>query len=46
MKSTVPMSISSSSSLAIGVKRASVYRIAAAPSPSREPKLPWPSISG
>lgn len=25
--------------------RTSVYRMAAAPSPSTEPKLPWPSTS-
>ncbi len=31
---------------AAGVIRASVYRIAAAASPSTEPKLPWPSTSG
>ena len=29
-----------------GVMRASVYRMAAAPSPSMEPKLPWPSTRG
>ena len=28
------------------VRRASVYRSAAAESPSTEPKLPWPSTSG
>ena len=33
-------------SAATGVMRASVYRSAAAESPSMEPKLPWPSTSG
>ena len=38
--------ISESSSSAYRESLASVYRYAAGPSPSREPKLPWPSISG
>ena len=37
---------SGSSSRATSVRRASVYRMAAAPSLPREPKLPWPSTSG
>ncbi|MNC89220.1 hypothetical protein D3C83_51240 [compost metagenome] len=45
-KSTVSLSMSASSSVAMRVSRASVYRYAAAPSPSTEPKLPWPSTSG
>ena len=45
-KSTVFLSISSSMCLAIRSSRLSVYRIAAGGSPSIEPKLPCPSISG
>ncbi|SLH45973.1 Uncharacterised protein [Mycobacteroides abscessus subsp. abscessus] len=46
MKSTVSWSISRSISIASGVRRHSVYRMAAAPSLPRLPKLPWPSTSG
>jgi hypothetical protein len=46
MKSTVSSSISRSISIASGVSRASVYRIAAGGSLPGEPKLPWPSTSG
>jgi len=42
IQSTVSLSKSSIRSAASFVRRASVYRIAAAPSPSRLPKLPWP----
>ena len=45
-KGTVSFSRSRSSSMARGAMRASVYRMAAAESPSTEPKLPWPSTSG
>ncbi len=45
-KSTVFLSMSASISIAIGVSRASVYRYAAAGSPSIDPKFPWPSTSG
>ncbi len=45
-KSTVSLSMSASISWAILSKRISVYRMAAALSPSTDPKLPWPSISG
>ena len=45
-KSTVFLSMSPSISIAIRVRRHSVYRYAAAGSPSTEPKLPWPSTSG
>ena len=38
--------MSRSISIASGVMRASVYRMAAGLSPSMEPKLPWPSTSG
>ena len=44
-KGTVSLSISRSSSKARGSKRASVYLMAAAGSPSTEPKLPWPFMS-
>ena len=40
-KSTVSLLISDSISKEILLRRASVYRIAAAPSPSTDPKLPW-----
>ena len=39
-KSTVSLLISASISMEILLRRASVYRIAAAPSPSTEPKFP------
>ena len=42
-KSTVSLLMSATISMEIFVSRASVYRMAAAPSPSTEPKLPWPS---
>ena len=45
-KSTVFLSMSASISIDMRVSRASVYRYAAAASPSTEPKLPWPSTSG
>ena len=45
-KSTVSLSMSASICMFILLMRASVYRMAAAPSPSTEPKLPWPSTSG
>ena len=45
LKGTVSLSMSRSISSARGAMRASVYRIAAALSPSMEPKLPWPSTS-
>ena len=45
-KSTVSFPMSASISIEILLRRASVYRIAAAPSPSTEPKLPCPSTSG
>ena len=45
-QSTVFLRISESSSIASGLRRASVYRYAAAASPSREPKLPCPSTRG
>ncbi len=45
-KSTVSLSISARSSEAIFCSRHSVYRYAAAESPSTDPKLPWPSING
>ena len=40
MKSTVSLPISASISIDILLSLASVYRMAAAPSPSTEPKLP------
>ena len=40
VKSTVSFPISAVISIAIFVRRASVYRIAAAPSPSTDPKFP------
>jgi hypothetical protein len=43
---TVFFSMSANNSIAIGINRDSVYRYAAALSPSTEPKLPCPSISG
>lgn len=46
VQSTVSRSISRSSSMAAPVIRASVYRMAAAESPSMEPKFPWPSTKG
>ena len=46
LQSTVSWSISSSISSAILVNLASVYLIAAAPSPSIDPKFPCPSTSG
>ena len=45
-KSTVSLPISANISMEIRLKRASVYRIAAAPSPSTEPKFPCPSTNG
>jgi len=45
-KSTVSLLISASISIDILLSLASVYRIAAAPSPSMEPKLPCPSTRG
>ena len=45
-KSTVSLLMSASISMDIFDRRASVYRMAAAPSPSTEPKLPCPSTSG
>ena len=45
-KSTVSLSMSARSMSAIFSRRDSVYRMAAAESPSTEPKLPWPSTSG
>ncbi len=45
-KSTVFLSMSSSVVIATRVSRASVYRYAAAASPSTEPKFPCPSTSG
>ena len=45
-QSTVSFSISARISVATAASRASVYRYAAAGSPSMEPKLPWPSTSG
>ena len=45
-KSTVSELMSRSISVAMRVMRASVYLIAAAGSPSTEPKLPCPSTSG
>ena len=44
-KSTVSLSMSAIISVASLESRASVYRMAAAPSPSTEPKLPWPSTN-
>ena len=44
-KSTVSLPISASISMEILVSLASVYRMAAAPSPSTEPKFPCPSTS-
>ena len=46
IKSTVFLLISVSISIDILLNLASVYRMAAAPSPSTEPKLPCPSTSG
>ena len=45
-KSAMFFSMSRKSNSAIALRRDSVYRYAAAESPSTEPKLPWPSISG
>ena len=45
-KATVFLSMSASISTATRVRRASVYRYAAAGSPSTEPKFPCPSTSG
>ena len=45
-KFTVSELMSLSISVAIRVRRASVYLIAAGGSPSTLPKLPWPSTSG
>ena len=45
-KSTRPLSKLSNSIIPGFDKRASVYRMAAAPSPSIEPKFPCPSTSG
>ena len=45
-KSTVFLSRSFSISSAMRARRASVYRMAAAESPSTEPKFPCPSTSG
>ena len=45
-KSTVSFSMSSTRLMATEVMRASVYRYAAGGSPSTEPKLPCPSMSG
>ena len=45
-KSTVSFPMSASISMEILESLASVYRIAAAPSPSTEPKFPCPSTSG
>ena len=42
-KFTVSLLMSAIISMEILVSLASVYRMAAAPSPSTEPKLPWPS---
>ena len=44
-KVTVSLLISASISMEILVSLASVYRMAAAPSPSTLPKFPWPSTS-
>ncbi|KAF5030285.1 hypothetical protein DSECCO2_639690 [anaerobic digester metagenome] len=44
-KSTVSFSISARSSSESFVSLASVYRMAAAESPSIDPKFPWPSTS-
>ena len=46
VKLTVSFPISESISIAILLNLASVYLIAAAPSPSTEPKFPCPSTSG
>ena len=46
LKWTVSLSISRKSSRARLLSFISVYLYAAAPSPSIEPKFPWPSISG
>ena len=46
VKTTVSLSMSSRSSIARAVRRASVYRYAAAESPSTDPKFPWPSTRG
>ena len=46
IKSTVFLLISAVKSMEILLSLASVYRMAAAPSPSTEPKLPCPSTSG
>ena len=45
-KLTVSLLMSASISMEILLRRASVYRIAAAPSPSTDPKFPCPSTSG
>jgi hypothetical protein len=45
-KGTVSLSRSSRSSPAAFVSLTSVYRIAAAASPSMDPKFPWPSTRG
>ncbi len=44
--STVSLSMSSTRVIATGDIFASVYRWAAGGSPSTDPKLPWPTISG
>ena len=46
VKSTVSLLMSAVSSMEILLKRASVYLMAAAPSPSTEPKFPCPSTRG
>ena len=46
VKSTVSLLMSAVISMEILLRRASVYRMAAAPSPSTEPKFPCPSTSG
>ena len=45
-KSTASWPMPASSASATSVRRLSVYRMAAALSPSMLPKLPWPSTSG
>ncbi len=46
IKSTVSLLMSASISIEIFVSLASVYRMAAAPSPSTDPKFPCPSTRG
>ena len=46
MKSTVFLLMSAVSSMEILLSLASVYLMAAAPSPSTDPKFPWPSTNG